>query len=83
MSMLSTIDNPYDPYTHYDEWLAYDEDAGYFTNNYLARIASTSQSMTDSEIDDAIESAIDEIIATDPIGIYIKLPKDGMVKPQK
>ena len=74
MSMLTTRDNPFDPRVSYDAWREYDEEAGYFTNEYLARIASTSPTMTDTEVHDAIESAIDEIIRVDPFGIYMKLP---------
>ena len=40
--MITTIDNPFNPFTQYDEWLAFDEQMGYYTNNYLARIANTS-----------------------------------------
>ena len=74
MSMLTTRDNPFDPRISYDAWLEYDEEAGYFTNEYLARIASTSPTMTEEETHDAIETAIDEIIRVDPFGIYMKLP---------
>ena len=73
MVMLTTIDNPYDPFTDYDMWYAFDEQEGYHTCSYLARIANTSPVQTDKEYDDAIESAIDEIIKEDPFGIYIKL----------
>ena len=36
-AMLTTIDNPYDPFTEYDRWLEFDEEKGYFTNSYLQR----------------------------------------------
>lgn len=75
--MLTTIDNPYNPYTQYDAWLSYDEQAGYYTNEYLARIANTNPTMTDKEVDEAIESAIDEIIKIDPLGIYVKMAKNS------
>ena len=71
--MLTTVDNPFDPFTQYDQWLSYDEQAGYFTNEYLARIANTTPSMTDDEVSDAIDNAMDEIIKVDPIGLYIKV----------
>lgn len=77
VSMLTTIDNPYNPYTQYDAWLSYDEQAGYYTNEYLARIANTNPTMTDKEVDEAIESAIDEIIKIDPLGIYVKMAKNS------
>ncbi len=28
---LTTVDNPYDPFTQWDEWYAYDEGKGYAT----------------------------------------------------
>lgn len=80
MAMLTTVDNPFDPYTQYDAWLSYDEQAGYYTNEYLARIANTSPDMTDKEMGDAINSAIDEIISVDPFGLYIKVLKKNGVK---
>ena len=72
MTMLTTIDNPYSHFTQYDAWLSYDEQAGYYTNEYLARIANTSPSMTDGEMSDAIDSAMDAIVQNDPFGLYIK-----------
>lgn len=75
MSMLTTIDNPYDPYTDFDNWYAYDEQAGYHTCSYLARIASNDPALSDKEIEVDTEAAIDEIVRIDPFGIYIKLTK--------
>lgn len=74
--MLTTVDNPYDPFINYDSWYAYDEQAGYHTCSYLARIASTSPAQTQQEEDDAIEFAINQIIDQDPFGIYIKLTSE-------
>lgn len=71
--MLTTVDNPFDPFTQYDQWLSYDEQAGYYTNEYLARVANTTPSMTDDEVSNAIDNAMDEIIKVDPIGLYIKV----------
>lgn len=75
MSMLTTRDNPFDPFTQYDEWLSFDEQAGYYTNEYLARIANTTPAMTDEETEAAIESAMEEIIKVDPFGLYMKVIK--------
>lgn len=83
MAMLTTIDNPFDPFTQYDAWLAYDEQAGYYTNEYLARIANTDPTMTDKEIGDAIDSAMNEIIAIDPIGLYIRVEKKDEIITKK
>lgn len=81
MTMITTMDNPYDPFVDYDLWYAFDENEGYHTCSYLARIAKTSPIQTEKEEDEAIESAIDEIIKEDPFGIYIKLTdKDHAIR---
>ena len=74
--MLTTFDNPYDPFDQYDEWLQFDLEAGYSTNSYLARIAMLSESLTDKEVSDEIERAINEIIKYDFRNIYKKIKKD-------
>jgi len=70
---LTTTDNPYNPITQFDEWQAYDEQAGYYTCSYLARIAKTSNELSplDQAID--IEQAIDEIVEMNLLGNYKKV----------
>ena len=60
--MLTTFDNPFDPFTQFDLWFQFDEEKGYHSCSYLGRIAKTSDSLSDSENDKEIERAIDEII---------------------
>ena len=79
--MLTTFDNPFNPFTHYNNWLRFDMDKGYNTNGYLGRIAVVSDEMTDQEYQDAIESAIDEIIAHDFLNIYRKVHKNQQMEP--
>ena len=74
--MLTTVDNPYDPFTHFDEWLRYDIGKGYNTCNYLARIVQTSNELSDELNDRAINDAIDEICEYNWLGIYKKVTKD-------
>ena len=73
--MLTTIDNPFNPFTQYDEWLAFDEQKGYYTNNYLARIANTSFELSESEENEEIDNAINEIVRLDPFLIYRKVKR--------
>jgi hypothetical protein len=40
-SMLTTEDNPFDPFTQFDEWYAFDVEKEYYTCAYLARIAKS------------------------------------------
>ena len=70
---LPTFDNHYNPITEFDKWFQYDEDHDYHSSGYLARIARTSNQMSDEENDMEIERAIDEIIDIDPFGIYTKV----------
>jgi len=71
--MLTTIDNPYDPFKNFDDWFQFDEEKGYHSCSYLARIAKTSNQFSDQENDAEIEAAIEEIIKNDPFGIYLKV----------
>lgn len=72
-SMLTTIDNPYDPFTQFDDWNLFDESKGYFTCCYLARIAKTSNDLSETDELLAIEQAIDEIVQMNVLGIYKKV----------
>lgn len=71
--MLTTIDNPFDPFTQWDEWRRYDEDMKYFTCGYVARIAKTSDDLSDADNEKAIENAINEIVNLNILGIYKKV----------
>ena len=75
-SMLTTIDNPFNPFTQFDEWFAFDESKGYHTCSYLSRITKGSYEL--SEVDDALaqELAIDEIIKMNVLGIYRKVKEE-------
>ena len=73
--MLSTHDNPYDYFTQFDEWLAFDIEKGYDSCSRLARIAKISDDMTQKEVDEAIEAAIDEIIMYDFTNTYTKVKR--------
>lgn len=71
--MLTTIDNPFDPFEQFDSWHMYDMDMGYGTCSYLDRIARTSSQLSDEENEKEIERAIDEIIKYDFRNIYKKV----------
>lgn len=76
ITMLTTIDNPFDPFTQFDAWFLFDVEKGYNTCAYLARIARTSEQLSDQENDEEIERAIDEIIKYDFLNIYKKVSKE-------
>ena len=74
--MLTTKDNPYDPFNQFDSWFIYDVTNGYNTCGYLARIAHTSDALTEPENNAEIERAIDEIIKYDFADLYRKVKKE-------
>lgn len=72
-AMLTTIDNPWNPVTHYQEWYAFDAAHGYHTPSFLARIAVSSDELTEADQDLAVEVAIDEIVRENVNGMYRKV----------
>lgn len=74
--MLSTKDNPFNPFTQFDQWYLFDIEKGYYSCGLLARIARTSEQFSDHENELEIERAIDEIIKYDFRNIYIKVEQE-------
>lgn len=71
--MLTTFDNPFDPFEQFTSWFLFDTEKGYNSCSYLARIARTSDQFTEEENDKEVERAIDEIIKYDFRNIYKKV----------
>lgn len=74
--MLTTVDNPFNPFTNWDEWYNYDEASGYCTSGLLARITRTSNELSAKEQEDATNEAIDQILELFPDGLYKKVTED-------
>lgn len=74
--MLTTIDNPYNPFEQFVQWFLFDIEKGYNSCSRLMRIAKIQDDFTQKEIDEEIERAIDEIIKHDFVGIYKKVTKN-------
>jgi hypothetical protein len=77
--MLTTKDNPWNPFKDFNEWYSWDVANGYHTLSYLARITVTSYELSDADQSRATEQAIDDIIELDPFDVYIKV-KDPAVE---
>lgn len=73
--MLTTVDNPYDPFEQFTSWFLFDTEKGYNSCGKLMRIAKLSDDLTEKEEDVEIERAIDEIIKYDPLDIYKKVTR--------
>lgn len=73
LHMLTTTDNPFDPFTEFDEWYGFDQTKGYNTPSFLARVVRTSDELSEADQDAAIEDAIDEIVNENVLGLYKKV----------
>lgn len=73
VAMLTTADNPFNPFEDWDSWQRFDEDNGYHSVSYLARVAKTSYDLSDDDNNRLIEDAIDEIIELNVTGNYKKV----------
>ena len=70
VSMLTTKDNPYDPFDDFDNWFMYDIEKGYNTCGLLARIVRQSDSLSVEENEFESVKAMDWIIQHDVTGQF-------------
>ena len=47
--MLTTFDNPYDPFEQFTSWFLFDVEKGYNTCSYLGRIVNLSDDLSEQE----------------------------------
>ncbi len=71
--MITTGDNPNNPFTHYDEWLSFDTEKGYNSERLLAFYSKASVNMTEEEYNQATSDAIDHILELNVSGRHIKV----------
>ena len=79
-AMLTTIDNPYDPFDQFDEWYSYDEFRARMENRptccaYLARVSMNSDDVSDNEFNRTIGDVIDEIVKLNLSGKFKKVTR--------
>lgn len=71
--MLTTIDNPFNPFTQFREWYEFDVANGYHSSSLLARIVNTSNELSELDQTIRINLAIDEIIRENISGRHKKV----------
>ena len=71
--MLTTTDNPFDPFNDFKSWYMFDCEKGHNTSARLARIANIDDEMTQKEVDDEMDRAMDLIVKFDLEDKYIKI----------
>lgn len=74
--MITTIDNPWNPFTHYHEWLSFDMRHCYNTQEWLAALTKTSNDLMDEEIKEQIDAGALSLLSLDPYGLHVKVYKD-------
>ena len=73
--MLTTFDNPYDPFEDFLSWWLFDVEKGYNTCGLLGRIARYSEDFSIIEEKEDMDRAIEEIINHDFLNIYKKITR--------
>lgn len=74
--MLTTTDNPFDPFTQWEEWFAWDLRKGYNTPGLLARLVTTSDALSDADQRLEVEVAIDAIVRQNLFGVHRKVSRE-------
>jgi hypothetical protein len=85
-TMLTTVDNPHDPFTEFIEWFDWDRRMNYHTPSLLGRVSFSSEELSEADQDAAIEEAIDIIVRENVSGVHRKVtrevPDDGRPFPK-
>ena len=73
---LTTFDNPFDPFEDFKAWFEFDVEKGYYSCSKLARLMNVTDDMTQKEVDEEKERAIDELIKYDFLNVFKKIKKN-------
>ena len=77
--LITTIDNPYNPFVDWDSWYAFDQLKGYRTCQIIDKFYKTSDLISPS-LDEALyEDAIETILDLFPY--YIVVDRETKIKP--
>ena len=63
---ITTFDNPFSPFTQFDEWYQYDTTNGYDTLGLLSRMSLSSPNLSADDQNRIIESAMLDLIKMFP-----------------
>lgn len=76
--MLTTFDNPFNPFTEFDIWWKTDLSLGHDCCGLLARTANTSEIFSDEVNEKSVNEAMIEICKNEPM-IYKMVTEDDYV----
>lgn len=78
--MVTTLDNPWNPFTQFDAWYAEDIRLGHDTCGALARLSATGLNLFEDENAPILNSAIEDLLNADPYGIWIRVSRESFDK---
>lgn len=73
MYALTTVDNPYHPITQFNEWYEFDTRQGHHSLSLLARLARTSDNLSEADAAKAVDDAIEEIVKENVSGMHTRI----------
>lgn len=74
--MLTTDDNPFDPWDQFNEWHARDMVMGYHTLALLARCTRSSTELSEADQALAVEWAMEEIVRENVSGHHERVARE-------
>ena len=77
--MVTTVDNPYDPFSDFKRWYSFDTAKGYNTVALLGRLVKTSSDHSEADQIEAQNLAVNEIVELNVTGLYRRVSRDGLV----
>ena len=72
---VTTLDNPFDPFSDFDNWKRFDEDHGYYTTELICRFLNVSDEFDDDLYNEQVEEAVDKVVHYNFYGNYRKVVK--------
>lgn len=78
--MLTTLDNPFNPFVDFSSWYMFDCEKDHNTSSRLARIASLDSEMTQKEREMEMDRAMNLILKYDLEDKYIKGTEEQIEK---
>ena len=74
--MLTTVDNPFNPFDNFDSWLLFDKEKGYNSCERLARLLQITDEMSQIEIEEERIRAIDRLIELDFTNTFVRATRN-------
>ena len=71
--MLSTTDNPFNPFTQFEEWRAYDTEYSHYCLERIDRVLRSSDELSLSDQMVAYNQAVMDTITLNETGMYMKV----------